>query len=164
MIINFLKPIHTVIITILLAIACAGCFLAPPKHSAYSPIHEFAASGDLSQVAQDLAANPQDLNLADDAGRTPLHLAAIHCNFGLVDFLLKKGAKIDAKATGDTTPLHLAAQEGCLDVISLLIANGAKVNARDIQGRTPLDRAMEWRQNSAADLIRRHGGLNGTNL
>src|ERR1039458_1059816 len=104
-------PIRTAILTAALAIACAGCFLIPPAHSTYRPIHEYAAAGNVAAVAQDLATNSDDLNLPDDAGRTPLHLAATHCHTDVVLLLLNKGAKIDPKAAGGATPLHLAAQE-----------------------------------------------------
>ena len=149
-------------LTAVLAIGCAGCFLIPTTHSIYRPIHEYAADGNVAAVAQDLATNSYDLNLPDDAGRTPLHLAATHCQTNVVALLLDKGAKINVKASGGATPLHLAAQEGCADVVKLLLDKGAKVNVRDDQGRTPLDRAMQWHQDAIAELIRQHGGLNGS--
>jgi ankyrin repeat protein len=151
-------PIRTAILTAALAIACAGCFLIPPAHSTYRPIHEYAAAGNVAAVAQDLATNSDDLNLPDDAGRTPLHLAATHCHTDVVLLLLNKGAKIDPKAAGGATPLHLAAQEGCADMVSLLLAKGAKVNARDDQKRTPLVRAEQWHQDAIVQLLRQHGG------
>jgi len=156
--IKFHTPIRTAILTVALAIACAGCFLIPLSHSSYRPIHEFAASGNVAAVAQDLATNSCDLNLPDDAGRTPLHLAATHCRTDVVLLLLNKGARVDAKAVGGATPLHLAAQGGCADVVNLLLAKGAKVNARDDQKRTPLDRAVEWHQDAVVQLLRQHGG------
>jgi ankyrin repeat protein len=152
-------PIRTVILTAALAIACAGCFLIPPSHSTYRPIHEYAETGNVAAVAQDLSTNSYDLNLPDDAGRTPLHLAATHCHINVVVLLLNKGAKVDSKAGGGATPLHLAAQAGCMDVVNLLLAKGAKVNARDDQKRTPLVRAEQWHQDAIVQLLRAHGGI-----
>lgn len=160
--IKFCTPIRSAILTAAVAIACAGCFLIPPAHSKNRPIHEYAADGNVAAVAQDLATNSYDLNLPDDAGRTPLHLAATHCHTDVVLLLLNKGAKIDVKAKGGATPLHLAAQEGCADVVNLLLAKGAKANAHDDQGRTPLDRAVQWHRDAIAEIIRQHGGLSGT--
>jgi|SRR5665213_548383 len=156
--IKFHALIRTAILTAALAIACVGCFLIPPTHSTYRQIHEYATAGNFAAVAQDLATNSYDLNLPDDAGRTPLHLAAAHCRTDVVLLLLNKGAKIDPKATGGTTPLHLAAQGGCVDVVNLLLAKGAKVNARDDQKRTPLVRAEQWHQDAIVQLLRQHGG------
>lgn len=157
--IKFRKPIQMAILTAALAIACAGCFLITPAHSTYRPIHEYAAAGNIAAVAQDLATNSHDLNLPDDAGRTPLHLAATHCHTNVVVLLLDKGAQIDPRAAGGTTPLHLAAQGGCVDVVNLLLAKGAKVNARDDQKRTPLVRAEQWHQDAIVQLLRAHGGI-----
>jgi ankyrin repeat protein len=135
----------------------AGCFHTPP-HSAYRPIHRYAIDGDAVGVAAELAKNPGDLNLPEDAGLTPLHLAAGHCRTNVVALLLDKGAKLNVKAQGGATPLHLAAQEGCADAVTMLLDKGANVNARDDQGRTPLKRAEEWHQEAVAQLLRGHGG------
>jgi ankyrin repeat protein len=159
--IKFHTPIQIAMLTAALAVACSGCFLAPPAHSKNRPIHEYAADGNVVAVAQDLTTNSHDLNLPDDAGRTPLHLAATHCRTNVVVLLIDRGAKIDPRSKGGATPLHLAAQEGCLDMVKLLLAKGAKVNARDDQSLTPLDRAVEWHREAVAELIRQHGGLSG---
>ena len=149
-------PIRTLFITAALGLIGAGCFLVPAKHSDYRPIHEYAADGNVAEITQDLAARPTDVNLTDDAGRTPLHLAATHCRIDMARLLLDKGAEIDAKAAGGATALHLAAQAGCVDMVNLLLAKGANANARDDQGRTPLDRAVQWHQNAVAELLRQH--------
>jgi len=128
-------------------------------HSAYRSIHQAAIDGDVTSVAADLKRTPGDLNLPDDAGQTPLHLAAIHCRTNLVALLLEKGAKVDALAKGNATPLHLAAQAGCMDAVKLLLAKGADINSRDSNGRTPLKRAEEWHQDATAQLLRDRGGV-----
>ena len=147
---------HAAILAALLAIACSGCFTAH-QHSAYRSIHADARSGDATAVAVDLAQNPADLNLPDDAGFTPLHLAAASCHTNVVMLLLNKGADVDSRAKDGSTPLHLAAQEGCVDVVTLLLSKGAKINARDNQGRTPLRRAEQWHQDDIVQLLRQHG-------
>ena len=148
---------RTVLFAAMLAVAGAGCFHSP-QHSAYREIHAAARDGDAEQVAGDLDQNPGDLNLPDDAGLTPLHLAASACHTNVVALLLDKGAKIDCPAKDDATPLHLAAQEGCADAVNLLLARGAKVNARDDKKRTPLVRAEQWHQDAVLPLLRQHGG------
>jgi ankyrin repeat protein len=129
------------------------------KHSAYRDIHAAARDGDAAQVAADLAQNPGDLNLPDDAGLTPLHLAASSGHTNVVVLLLDKGAKIDSTEKDGATPLHFAAQEGCLNAVKLLLDRGASVNARDKQGRTPLTRSEQWHQDSVGLLLRARGGL-----
>jgi ankyrin repeat protein len=156
---QFFSPIRTTFIVAVLVITCSGCFLIPPKHSDYRAIHEYATDGNVAGLIQDLAAYPGDVNLTDDAGRTPLHLAATHCHIDAAKVLLEKGAKIEAKAAGGTTPLDVAAQAGCVDMVNLLLVKGAKVNARDDQGRTPLDRATQWKRDEVVQILRAHGGI-----
>jgi ankyrin repeat protein len=146
------------ILTLILAVICDGCFLIPPPRSEHRPIHQYAESGDLAAVATDLATNSTDLNLPDDGGLTPLHLAASHCHTNVMAFLLNRGAAVNRKAQGGTTPLHLAAQEGCLDGVNLLLEKGAKINVRDSKGRTPLKRAEEWQQIDIVQFLRERGG------
>ena len=156
---QFRQPIRTAFLNAVLVITGSGCFLIPPKHSDYRAIHEYATDGNVAGLTQDLVAYPGDVNLTDDAGRTPLHLAAAHCHADAATVLLAKGAKIEAKATGGTTPLDVAAQAGCVDMVKLLLAKGAKVNARDDQGRTPLDRAIQWQRDEVVQVLRAHGGI-----
>jgi ankyrin repeat protein len=155
---NFWGLICLATMTVALGFASSGCFLIPASHSKNLPIHQYAASGDAGAVAQDLSTNKCDLNARDDAGRTPLDLAVIHCQTNVISLLLDRGAKTNIRAQGGATPLHLAAQEGCVDAVKLLLAKGAKVNAKDDQGKTPLDRALEWHQDEVVELLRQHGG------
>lgn len=154
---RFPAPLWAAMLAAALPLLCSGCILFH-KHSAYRHIHEYAKTGDVAAVAADLAEYPGDLNLPDDAGLTPLHLAALHCHTNVMALLLSKGADINRKAKDEITPLHVAAQEGCADAVSLMLEKGAEINARDSQGRTPLKRAELWHQNAVAELLRQHGG------
>src|ERR1700690_1370147 len=94
---KFYPSLWTILLMTVLAMAGAGCFHAT-QHSAYREIHASARDGDVAQVAGDLAQTPGDLNLPDDAGLTPLHLAASACRTNVVALLLDKGAQIDSPA------------------------------------------------------------------
>jgi len=154
---RFHPSLASLLLTAVLAVGGTGCFHAP-HHSAYREIHAAARDGDAAQVAGDLAQNPGDLNLPDDAGLTPLHLAASSCHTNVVVLLLDQGAQIDCPAKDGATPLHLAAQEGCAEGVDLLLARGAELNARDDRKRTPLVRAEQWHQDAVVQLLRQHGG------
>jgi ankyrin repeat protein len=148
------------IFLILLALTSV-CFVPSctiKAHSDYRTIHQLVINGDLDGVTQDLNGYPGDLSLTDDAGQTPLHLAAIHCRTNIVVLLLDRGAKVDARAKGDATPLHLAAQAGCLDAVTILLQHGADINARDSDGHTPMTRAREWKQEAVVNYLHDHGG------
>jgi ankyrin repeat protein len=126
-----------------------------------TPLHEAAANGDLAKVQQLL--RPRlwgtriDVNARDGFGATALHEAAEAGHKEVAEFLIAKGADVNAKThgeasvrAGDTvawhmeytcTPLHLAAEAGHKDVVELLIAHGADINAKDHGGETALHKA-----------------------
>src|SRR2546423_1532473 len=83
-----------------LTILCQGCVLFA-QHSAYRPIHQYSRAGDVVHVADELAKHPDHLNLPDDGGLAPLHLAAIRCRTNVVALLLDKGADVNRKGEKD---------------------------------------------------------------
>lgn len=142
-----------------LASSLTGCFLCPSKPPRYGPVQEYVINNKLGALEVDLRTNPQDLEYKDDAGLTPLSIAALHCRPQALTILLQSGAKVDAHDPAGFTPLHFAAQQGCLACIRLLIDAHAKVNARDHDGHTPLGVAITWHQAAAAALLRASGGV-----
>ena len=60
------------------------------------------------------------------AGYTPLMIAARNNRLELVNFLIKNGAKVNAKSKDGSTALSLAAKKGHQDIINVLKSNGAK--------------------------------------
>jgi ankyrin repeat protein len=155
--IKFPLKLRLVIVAVALGLMTSGCWSAHP-HSAYRTIHQYAINGDAAGVAAELAEFPDELNLPEDDGLTPLHLAAENCHTNVLMLLLDKGADVNVTAKDKSTPLHLAAQEGCTDVVTALLMRGAKINARDNQNRTPLGRAELWHRDSLVQLLRQHGG------
>ena len=137
----------------------AGCFLKPLPHSDYRPIHQAAAGCDAVTVAQILSTNPAALNIAEDGGRAPLHVASARCCTNVISLLLEKGATLELKGKTGETPLHVAAQEGCTGAVMMLVNKGAKLNARDNDGHTPLKRALDFQQEATVALLRNFGAV-----
>jgi ankyrin repeat protein len=152
-----LRPLSSLFCFISL-FAVAGCFLFPPPHSDYRLIHQAAGACDAATVSAILSTNPAALNITEDGGRGPLHVAAAHCCTNVVEMLLEKGASLELKGKTGETPLHVAAQEGCVEAVSQLVKKGANINARDKDGHTPLKRAIDYEQAATADLLRKLGG------
>jgi len=127
-------------------------------HSDYRVVHQLVIDGNVPALTADLQRNPSDVNLKDDAGQTPLHLAAIHCRTNVITLLIERGGSVNAQMKGGATPLHLAAQTGCVSGMAILLAHGANVNARDNERRTPLRRAEEWQADASVEFLKQHGG------
>lgn len=87
-------------------------------------------------------------------GWTPLHYAASSPSPAPVQWLLDRGAAVDARAPNGNTPLMLAARYGHEDSVTLLLARGADRNLRNandldaaayarLDGREPVARRLE---------------------
>jgi uncharacterized protein len=147
--------LRTFLAVIIVTVCSLGC---QPHHDLYRDIHAAARAGDVAEVTAVLAQNPSDLELPDNAGFTPLYLAAAACQTNVVALLLDKGAKIDIKAKDGSTPLQEAAQQGCQGCVSLLLDRGATINIRNNQEKTPLGCAELWHQDAIVEQLHQHGG------
>lgn len=135
----------------------AGCFLFPPPHSDYRPVHQYSLACDSASVQAILNTNDAAANARDDSKRTPLHDAASRNCTNVISLLLARGAKLEARDQAGETPLHVAAQEGSVEAAEMLIEAGAKLNPRDKKGFTPLKRAVLYEQNPVIRLLRSKG-------
>lgn len=72
-------------------------------------------------------------------GILPVHLAIEKDRMAILEFLLKKGANVDA-GYGQylSTPLHIAARDDKVEVVELLLKYKAYINAKDTQRQTSL--------------------------
>ena len=93
------------------------------------------------------------IDVADNAGVTPLAMAAQRGDLMLVQRLLKANAQREAKSKTGNTPLLLAAGAGRADVVRELLDAGAKIEARNELGNTSLLAAVVGRQAATAKLL-----------
>ncbi len=115
-----------------------------------TPLLHHAAEALDVQIAALLLGRGAKLGDADANGETALHRVAdlrrTDCAEGaraMAEFLLGKGADVDARNWDDVTPLHQAVRARNLAVVEVLLKRGADVNARDkSRGSTPLRRAV----------------------
>ncbi|XP_067091480.1 ankyrin repeat domain-containing protein 27 [Osmerus mordax] len=80
----------------------------------------------------------------DDRGYTPLHVAALCGQSGLIDLLVSKGAVVNASDYHALTPLHLSCQKGYQGVTLLLLHYKANTDALDNNGNSPLHLACMY--------------------
>lgn len=89
-------------------------------------IFEAVKTGTLEQAQALVAKDASLVNAKDASGNTPLHVAAIAGSVPMVEWLLAKGADIDAGNTEALTPLLEAIRNGKDTVAQVLIEKGGQ--------------------------------------
>ena len=84
----------------------------------------------------------RNLSMRFGEGETPLHIAASKGSCGFVQYLINRGAQVNAKDGSSSTPLHEAVIAGSTDCAQMLIKAGADVNAQNASGNTALHLVM----------------------
>jgi len=94
------------------------------------------------KAVQALLASPDiDVNLLNQAGESPLMIAALKGDLASAQLLVDHGAKINLPGW---SPLHYAATGPNPKVTELLIEHGAELNAASPNGTTPLMMAAQY--------------------
>ena len=103
-------------------------------------LHDAIIHRHLDTIKYLIEVKKADLNVKDDDGRTPLHLAAEKDHLSIVKSLIKdKKADLNVKDNDGNTPLHLAVEKHHLDTVKCLIeAKKADLNVQDNDGNSPL--------------------------
>ena len=131
---------------------------------------EVCSSSDYKQIVRQLVNQRADINVKDNGGWTPLHIAVYNKKGALVKALLSSGADLTIKDENNKTAYAIAEENKdqdtmdllyrerdrreklhsaiwkvapCLKEIERLIALGVCVNAKDRSGNTALHRASE---------------------
>ena len=104
--------------------------------------------GDLKHT-KSLIEEVTNINIKDNKGETPLHIAVDKGHLEIVKLLVEKGADINARVSYPPdgkweggTALHYAI-ESDLEIAKFLIEKGADANIHDFEGQSPLDRALD---------------------
>jgi ankyrin repeat protein len=109
---------------------------------------------DLKRVKAILRKKPHRIEwYSKDSGWGPLHLAVKNRNVGMVELLLKSGARVDRKNKRGKTPLHQAAELGDGKIVRLLLQHGADPSAT-YKDKTPLDRAMDYGHGDVVEVLK----------
>lgn len=112
-----------------------------------------AYDGNLDEVKRlvGLGIDVNTRNEFDD--RTPLHEAACNGHTDICEFLLAKGADIEAKDIGGLTPLHDAARWEHTNTLKLLLFKSTDINTKDENGWTPLHYASWYKFTDMCELL-----------
>lgn len=95
-----------------------------------------------------LGERPEDLNVADYAGNTPLQIAAINGCVDIVKLLIDAGCNLDCVNYDKDTPLLDAVDNGHLGVVKLLLDAGVNPRKANVNGEEPIDRVSDDTENA----------------
>ncbi len=103
-------------------------------------LHAAAYKGFIDVTQAIMANKPSAVNIADNIGRTSLHLAAGAGNSEIIEILCKPKdvVIINAEINSRMTPLHYAAANGKVNAIETLYKKGAHLEPKSNDGMTPL--------------------------
>eukprot|EP00243_Klebsormidium_subtile_P002394 TRINITY_DN14742_c0_g1_i1.p1 TRINITY_DN14742_c0_g1~~TRINITY_DN14742_c0_g1_i1.p1 ORF type:complete len:477 (+),score=108.34 TRINITY_DN14742_c0_g1_i1:143-1573(+) len=121
-----------------------------------SSISDLARKGDNGALERKLQGGA-NINLPSKRSslkRTPLHVAVKSKHCDTVDFLLHKGAAIDAIDDAGDTPLHYAAGMGLRDIAEVLLTQGADHTIRNKSGCLPVHLANGGRHTEIQEMLR----------
>lgn len=97
-------------------------------------------------------------------GWPPLSYAAFNGHTAIVDYLLKRGAEIDATTQNGSTALFFAARFGHVEAVKLLLKNDADPMIANENGETAVDWAVKSKQTDIENLLRAAGGRSGKSV
>lgn len=124
-------------------------------------LHNAVSLENLNEVRY-LISRHVNINVLDEYGSTPLHLAVQKGRLELVRILIEQGhASVHISAREGYTPLHLAASGGCLDIVRYLVNEAkAKINVTDKLGNTPLHLAAKNGKPEVVEFLVKSMGIN----
>lgn len=112
-----------------------------PPEQVFNPLHRCARSDSYTMLCYTLVHYSKvDPNTVDHDGDTALHGSAALGQTGIMEVLLKGGAKaaIDNKNNEGNTALHRAALSGMTEAVSCLLHYGASTQLLNNEGYTPI--------------------------
>ena len=134
--------IITVITAVAFSLTCGIAYssaINTPLTSVYQSdlktvIYWRGAADDIKKII----AHGADVNEKNDAGETPLYIAAWTGNLVAAEILIEAGADVNIRDIYGDTPLMAAADQRNARMIEKLISLGADVTVRNSDGSTPL--------------------------
>lgn len=95
--------------------------------------------------------------IAQNQGKTALHISVERGNVGIVRFLLLYGIDVNRRDNSGRSALQYAARGPHIEIVAELLIAGADLEARDNEGRSPLHAAADAECEAVIRLLVRDG-------
>ena len=102
-----------------------------------------ACTQGVAEAERWLKERPQDIDVPDNAGNTPLQIASLEGDTEIVDLLLKAGCDVTCKNIDKDTPLIDAVENGHYEVVKMLLKAGLDPRIGNANGSKPLELVPE---------------------
>jgi ankyrin repeat protein len=112
--------------------------LAFSQNKLEDELHSSIRNGEIEMVKKIIEKDNSVINATNQAGATPLIVAASLNHVEICNFLIDNNADLNATSASGSTALQFAALKGQLDLVKKLIEKGAKVNVWNNQGRNSI--------------------------
>ena len=107
-----------------------------------TPLHTACLEGRMNIVELIVNhSNPIDLDCKTSRGDTPLHNATEKGNSEVVEYLIEKGANVNAKNNSRNTPLLIAVTNGHTAIAKMLIDHDCNLELKNKSSKTALELA-----------------------
>jgi hypothetical protein len=107
---------------------------------AYSSV--MSNHGNDTTITRMLLARGALIQLRDDSGNTPLHIAAYANNVGAARLLVEAGADVNLRSRRGQTALHTGVHHENIAVCEYLLGVGANPDIRNVRNQTPAEMAI----------------------
>ena len=115
----------------------------------------FSSLCGFSDLVEHLAIkHPQHVNAIGGWYEFPLRAALVRKYVRVAEILLKHGANVDIRGTGERTPLHGAIRD--VSIVQFLLNRGADVNCRQDDLRTPLHLVARYGMYEVSRVLLEH--------
>lgn len=128
-----------------------GIDLNQPNMTSETPLMFASLYGLLPEVK--VLVNEKEVPV-NRSGWTPLHYACTNGHLEIAQFLLDKGAIVDAPSPNETTPIMMAIRAGNIQLVRLLLDRGADIRIRNQQGYSAIDVAELFNQDEIQKGLR----------
>lgn len=118
-------------------LSCGANPTLPARKGLIAPIHDCSRKAYQLCLTAFVEAHPGLLSQKSDGGLVPLHYAAKNGDHTMIQYLVTKGAEVNAVTAEGLTPLHYAAEAANLEACVKLVANGAITNALTRENNSP---------------------------